>query len=63
MDTERNCEEEEKGMWRGQGPSELTADTHCCLGWRDLEAREDDAVRDVGEEQIFFFFLMAKSSH
>ena len=44
----------------GGGTSELIADTHYCLGRRDLEAREDDAVRDVGEALIYFFFLMAK---
>ena len=30
------------------------------VGWRDLEAREDDAVRAMEEGKIFFFFLMAK---
>lgn len=32
------------------------------VGWRDLEARDNDVVREMGERQGFFSTLMGKLS-
>lgn len=49
-------------MQRAKAPTaEVTIDRYYCLSWKDLEAREDDAVREM-ENGRFFFFFMSKQS-
>lgn len=44
-------------MQRAKAPTaEVTIDRYYCLSWKDLEAREDDAVREMENGRFFFFF-------